>query len=68
MSDKPDIEILPTKVIARAGQANAVYYKDSRRIIVVGDRACFDDIDRALSRLADELAQQNMAAPNDRLL
>lgn len=68
MSNKPDLEILPNKIIARAGHANAVYFKASRRIVSIGDQACFDDIDRALSKLADALAQYNMAAPNDRLI
>lgn len=45
----------PDIVRSHVGQANAAYYNESRRIVVVADNGCFADAMEALSALRDEV-------------
>ncbi|WP_165614653.1 hypothetical protein [Mycobacteroides chelonae] len=45
----------PGSVRAYMGQANTVYYHESRRIVVVADGGCFADAIEALTALRDEV-------------
>lgn len=45
----------PGKVVAYEGEANASYYIESRRVIVVADSGCFADVLAAVTALRDEV-------------
>ena len=48
-------KIHPGKVVAYVGDANASYYTESRRIIVVADSGSFADVLAAATALRDEV-------------
>ncbi|MHA0288240.1 hypothetical protein ACXYX3_17545 [Mycobacterium sp. C3-094] len=48
----------PSKIVARHGKVSATYFKRSRRVMIVADDAAFDDIDIAVKRLKNEIADR----------